>query len=118
MRLEASLGGRDRYAAGRQRFVVKRSAAGRALTGTSALSDHPLGHQGGRYDADSGLYHFNAGGNGRDYSPMLGRWGQKDGHSGGPYVDGMNAYEYVGSNPQNRRDPSRPVTRRSASAAR
>lgn len=35
-------------------------------------------HQGARYDAATGLYFFNIGGNGRDYSPALGRWQEQD----------------------------------------
>lgn len=36
-------------------------------------------HQGGRYDAMTGLYHFNNGGKGRDYSATLGRGGPASG---------------------------------------
>jgi RHS repeat-associated protein len=56
-------------------------------------------HQGGRYDTASGLYNFRN----RDYSPTLGRWLQQDPEG---YVDSMNLYEYVSSNPPNRLDPS------------
>ncbi|MGB7157778.1 MAG: RHS repeat-associated core domain-containing protein [Tepidisphaeraceae bacterium] len=56
-------------------------------------------HQGGRFDYDSGLYHFNNGGNGREYTPTLARWGQQDRHPEGPFVNGMNAYQYQLSSP-------------------
>src|SRR5690606_2826033 len=36
----------------------------------------------------------------------LGRWVQQDRHFDGPYVDGMNAYQYVGSNPATLLDPT------------
>ena len=55
-------------------------------------------HQGGRYDATSGLSHFRN----RDYSATLGRWVQPDPVG---YVDGMSLYEYVKSNPMNGTDP-------------
>jgi uncharacterized delta-60 repeat protein/RHS repeat-associated protein len=57
------------------------------------------GHQGGRLDGFSGLYHFRN----RDLSPTLGRWMQKDPLG---YVDGMNSYQYVHSNPAAHLDPS------------
>ncbi|WP_428936901.1 RHS repeat-associated core domain-containing protein [Fontivita pretiosa] len=44
-------------------------------------------HQGGRYDAISGLYHFRN----RDYNPTLGRWMQQDPAG---YFDGANRYQY------------------------
>ncbi|MGB7159653.1 MAG: RHS repeat-associated core domain-containing protein, partial [Tepidisphaeraceae bacterium] len=72
--------------------------------GTSDIGWKHL-HQGGRFDGDTGLYHFNVGGNGRDYSSTLGRWLEQDRHPDGPYVDGMNAYQYVGSSPVNYLDP-------------
>ena len=55
-------------------------------------------HQGGRYDAVSGTYHFRN----RDFSPSLGRWVQQDPMG---YVDGMSLYEYVRSGPVTAVDP-------------
>ena len=55
-------------------------------------------HQGGRYDADTGLYHFRF----RDYDPELGRWINPDPAG---YVDGPNTYEANGSAPTNLLDP-------------
>jgi RHS repeat-associated protein len=55
-------------------------------------------HQGGRYDVDSGLYHFRR----RDYSPSLARWLQQDPIG---FKDGLNRYAYVYSAPVNYRDP-------------
>lgn len=57
-------------------------------------------HQGGRWHAESGLYHFRH----RDFDPVLGRWVQQDPHPV-PYVDGMNVYEYVNSGPSRYVDP-------------
>lgn len=89
-----------------QRFVYEPYGADSVRTAnwtsaTDAYAWEPR-FQGGRYGAATGLYHFRM----RYYSPTLGRWGQRDRHAGGPYVDGMNAYQHVGSNPINRRDPS------------
>jgi RHS repeat-associated protein len=57
-------------------------------------------HQGGRFDATSGLYHFRH----RDYSPTLGRWTSFDPLS---YAAGdVNLYRTVGNNPLNSLDPS------------
>jgi RHS repeat-associated protein len=61
-----------------------------------------VGFQGGRLDPATGLYIFRH----RDYSPMLGRWNRPDPHPAGPYVQGMNPFQFVGSNPVNRTDPS------------
>jgi hypothetical protein len=77
------------------------------------------------YDETVGLYFTPSG---RVYNPRLGRWMQRDPiHTGmphvswsrtngphitvmpmhtPPYVDGLSPYEYVRSNPVNRRDPS------------
>jgi RHS repeat-associated protein len=49
-------------------------------------------HQGGRFDAVSGLYNFRN----RDYSATLGRWMQQDPMG---YVDGYNLYEFVRDRP-------------------
>jgi len=56
-------------------------------------------HQGGRYDAASGLYDFRN----REYSPTLGRWMQRDPAG---YVDGSNLYQDERSNPTAFTDPS------------
>lgn len=79
---------------------------GSATTIGTLPLDWAYGYQGGRFDGMSGLYHFNIGGNGRDYSPTLGRWVQQDRHPSGPYVDGMNAYQYVRSAPVTLTDPT------------
>ncbi|MGB7156750.1 MAG: RHS repeat-associated core domain-containing protein, partial [Tepidisphaeraceae bacterium] len=60
-------------------------------------------HQGGRLDGDTGLYHFNIGGDGRDYSATLGRWMEADPIG---YADGMSRYEYERSDPLGHVDPS------------
>jgi RHS repeat-associated protein len=56
-------------------------------------------HQGGRYEADTGLYHFRH----RDLSVPLGRWTRTDpiGFAAGD----QNLYRYVGGNPGNALDP-------------
>jgi len=56
-------------------------------------------HQGGRLDPVSGLYNFRN----RDYAPILGCWMQQDGLG---YIDGMNEYQYEGSEPTNAIDPT------------
>jgi RHS repeat-associated protein len=56
-------------------------------------------HQGGRYDVHTGLYQFRH----RDYVAVLGRWLEQDPAG---YVNGMNLYEYEGSNPPNNLDAS------------
>ena len=56
-------------------------------------------HQGGRFDATSGLYHFRH----RDYSPTLGRWTSLDPLR---YDAGdVNLYRYVGNTPITFIDP-------------
>jgi RHS repeat-associated protein len=61
-------------------------------TRTSSTYSNPIMWTGQRYDSNNNLYHFWA----RTYSPELGRWLQRDPLG---YVDGMNLYEYVSSNP-------------------
>ncbi|MGB7157177.1 MAG: RHS repeat-associated core domain-containing protein [Tepidisphaeraceae bacterium] len=56
-------------------------------------------HQGGRYDAAAGLYHFRH----RDYSPTLGRWVQQD---PARFADGLSLYQYVRGNPGRYTDPT------------
>ena len=57
-------------------------------------------HQGGRFDATSGLYHFRH----RDYSPTLGRWTSLDPSR---YAAGdVNLYRYIGNTPTVYTDPS------------
>lgn len=51
------------------------------------------------YDPESGLYYYRA----RYYDPVTGRFIQRDPLG---YVDGMNLYEYVKSNPINLKDPT------------
>src|SRR5205823_1460269 len=57
-------------------------------------------HQGGRYDAQTGLYHFRN----RDFSPALGRWVSPDpiGFAAGD----PNLYRYVGNDPLTHMDPT------------
>jgi len=62
-------------------------------------------HQGGRFDATSGLYHFRF----RDYSPTLGRWTSLDPIR---YEAGdVNLYRFVNNGPTNKIDPSAPEDR-------
>jgi RHS repeat-associated protein len=56
--------------------------------------------QGLRYDATSGLYYARN----RDYSPILGRWVQRD--PLGLTAGDSNLYRYVGNSPANAADPS------------
>jgi len=55
-----------------------------------------------RFDPVTGWYHTDH----REYNPYLGRWNRPDPHPAGPYVQGMNPVQFVGSNPVNRTDPS------------
>ncbi|MCP9456506.1 MAG: RHS repeat-associated core domain-containing protein [Nitrospira sp.] len=66
---------------------------------TSAFAWNYL-HQGGRFDATSGLYHFRF----RDYSPTLGRWTSLDplGYEAGD----VNLFRYVFNAPTIYTDPS------------
>lgn len=66
---------------------------------TASAYDWAYLHQGGRWDADAGLYHFRR----RDYSPTLGRWVQPDPLE---YVDGMSLYEAYRSGPVTFVDPN------------
>jgi RHS repeat-associated protein len=59
---------------------------------------NPFMWTGQRYDAATGLYAFLF----RRYSPELGRWLQRDPAG---YVDGVNLYQYVASNPLASTDP-------------
>ncbi|MCF8069327.1 MAG: DUF6531 domain-containing protein [Desulfobacterales bacterium] len=67
------------------------SAAGSAI-------DNPYGYTGRRWDAYTGLWYYRN----RMYSPMLGRFMQKDPAG---YVDGLNLYAYVLNNPLMYTDP-------------
>jgi RHS repeat-associated protein len=68
-------------------------------TGTAySAARNPFMWTGQRYDAVSATYHFHA----RTYLPHLGRWGQRDPLE---YVDGVNLYEYVQSQPLINIDP-------------
>ncbi len=60
--------------------------------------DNSILYAGYRHDADTGLYHVRF----RMYHPTLGRWCQRDPIG---YVDGLNVYEYVRSQPRRRQDP-------------
>ncbi len=66
--------------------------------GTSSYAWNYL-HQGGQFDAVSGLYDFRS----RDYSPALGRWFQSGAAFNG--ADSANSYEYQSSDPENNLDP-------------
>jgi RHS repeat-associated protein len=71
--------------------------------GWNTLSTSAFGwvylHQGGRFDATSGLYHFRH----RDYSPTLGRWTSLDPIR---YAAGdVNLYRFVGNTPTVFTDP-------------
>jgi RHS repeat-associated protein len=73
--------------------------AGWNVLATSAFGWVHL-HQGGRFDATSGLYHFRH----RDYSPTLGRWTSLDLIR---YLAGdVSLYRAVGNMPTGRTDPS------------
>jgi RHS repeat-associated protein len=56
-------------------------------------------HQGGRYEAATGLYYFRH----RDYSPVLGRWMEVDPKG---YIDGANLYSVERDDPVNHLDPA------------
>ncbi|UJR83690.1 RHS repeat-associated core domain-containing protein [Sandaracinus amylolyticus] len=64
-----------------------------------AVRAQPFGFAGGIYLPAPQLWHFGA----RDYDSALGRWTTKD-----PILfrGGLNLYEYAGSDPVNRADPS------------
>jgi len=55
-------------------------------------------HQGGRLELNTGLYLFRN----RDHSTALGRWMQQDPEK---YVDGINLYQFGGSDPVGFNDP-------------
>ncbi|HXE53178.1 MAG TPA: LamG-like jellyroll fold domain-containing protein [Tepidisphaeraceae bacterium] len=59
------------------------------------------GFQGGRQDPVTGLIHFEN----RDENPGTGTWNQRE-PFGGAYIDGMNLYEFTGSDPIDNVDPS------------
>ena len=65
---------------------------------TAAYGICDIGHQGLMHDKEFGLIYNRA----RYLSPKLGRFLQRDPMG---YVDGMNLYEYVGSNPITHVDP-------------
>jgi len=60
--------------------------------------DNEILFAGYRHDPESALYHVRF----RMYHPTLGRWLQRDRVE---YIDGMNVYEYVGSDPISLVDP-------------
>ena len=69
---------------------------------SSEFADSAVGNPflftGRRYDAESGNYFYRA----RMYSTQMGRFLQRDPLG---YIDGLNIYQYVHSNPANVRDP-------------
>jgi RHS repeat-associated protein len=86
---------RYRYTPYGERTVL--NAAGSApVAGNASAHGMQHGHQGGRADAATGLILFNVGGNGRYYSPTLGRWTSRDKLR---YIDGANLYLYLSDNP-------------------
>jgi len=72
-----------------------------SFTGPSGSSTYlnDILFQGGRQDTTTGLINFQR----RDLSTGLGRWVQQDPLA---YVDGMNLYEFVTSNPVDGLDPT------------
>jgi RHS repeat-associated protein len=73
-------------------------AYGRVLADT-APGFQPFGFAGGLYDPATGLVRFGA----RDYDAVGGRWTTKDPVR---FAGGLNLYEYAGSDPLTRTDPS------------
>lgn len=59
-------------------------------------NNNPYGYTGQRYEPELGIYSFAY----RDYNPHSMRWMTVD-----PIMDGLNWYQYVGSNPVNFVDP-------------
>ncbi|MDJ0731221.1 MAG: RHS repeat-associated core domain-containing protein [Crocosphaera sp.] len=64
----------------------------------NSLIDNPYLFTGRRFDQETGLYYYRA----RYYDADQGRFISRDPLG---YLDGMNLYEYVGSNPINSVDP-------------
>ena len=79
-----------------ERFVYtpygQRTVLAANFTGTSDAYGLLQGHQGGRYDALTGLYNFRM----RDYDPSMGTWMEADPIG---YPDGVNRYQGLGANP-------------------
>jgi len=79
-----------------ERFVYtpygQRTVLAANFTGTSDAYSLLQGHQGGRYDAVTGLYNFRM----RDYDPSMGTWMEADPIG---YPDGASRYEYETSGP-------------------
>ena len=73
--------------------------------GGSSSAPAQFGYTGQRVDSESGLYYYRA----RHYSPKWGRFLQSDpiGYAGGAHL-----YAYVGGDPLNLLDPSRPSSRK------
>lgn len=67
--------------------------------GATGSSGYPWRYTGQRLDPWTGSYHYKA----REYAPRLGRFLQPDPAG---FVDGPNAYSYVGNNPWNMVDPT------------
>lgn len=70
-------------------------------TATTDAYGLAYGFQGMRYDAATGMLHADA----RDYSPTLERWVQSE-PLRADYVDGMNLYQSMNSNPAVDTDPA------------
>jgi RHS repeat-associated protein len=69
-----------------------------SATQASSLYNNEVLFSGYRLDPETGLYQVRN----RAYHPALGRWVQRDPLG---YVDGLNLYDYVSSNPINAVDP-------------
>ena len=77
-------------------WQARYDAFGRILSTSGSVDQTPL-YTGKAWDADAGLYYFNA----RWYDPSIGRFISED-----PVKDGLNWFVYVGNNPLVYVDPT------------